>query len=419
MSSTTAFQLPWYIRLANRAAGALGVGPSLEPAALMDRARAETGLRDFGAPEFREGLEVFVESLNRDADLSPIGRLGIGGMILTLLANRLRIQQARLRDPHCFRADLKAPVVILGLPRSGTTLLHRLMAQDPKFRTLPFWRLFKPVSPESERSIRREVDRVLWLRRQMTPTLDRKHFTRSDSAEECIWLLNFSFVSHGLWVSAPVYGYLDWLAQADRKPAYREYGELLRFLQCEEPERTFLLKAPSHAGSLEELQEALPSVRIIQMHRDPVEVCSSVTSLFATLHAAVSRRLDLERLGRETCALLHREMKRSQQARRRLQCPILDIRYVDLVADPVATVREVYERFDLDWSEALESRLVEYVRSHPQGRYGRHRHDLATFGLCEDDVARLFAPYRHVLQRRRSRPTPEDDGGRAPGSPEA
>jgi hypothetical protein len=392
----------WYFRLANALADKLGADriSVLRPdtTRLMEVAREETGLSDFGNDGFRMGLDVFVDSLRRDADLSPIGRIGMRGMILTLLSNRLRVAEAKRREPDRFEWELIRPVVITGTPRSGTTFLHRLLAEDRRFRTLPLWRLFRPVARgRPEESIRREVDRTLRFRRWMTPQLDRKHFVRSDSAEECIWLLNATFVSHGLWVAAPVHGYLEWLGRQDRYQAYREYGEVLCYFQSEQPDRRLLLKAPSHAGSLDALQEALPAVQVIQLHRDPVEVCSSLCSLFATLHSAVTRRLDLRRLGQTTVELMLHETRRNLEARRRLAQPVLDIRYPELVAEPVSVVRNIYGHLGWDWDETLEARIVQHLRENPQGRHGRHHHDLSMFGLSTDRIARRFAPYRRAM----------------------
>lgn len=400
-SVSTSYRVRWYFRLVNALAGRLGAARlsalRLDATRLMEVARDETGLSDFGDDGFREGLDVFVDSLRCDADLSPIGRIGIRGMIVTLLSNRLRVAEAKRREPHRFEWELIPPVVITGTPRSGTTFLHRLLAEDRRFRTLPLWRLFKPVAGVREESIRREVDRTLQFRRRLTPQLDRKHFVRADSAEECIWLMNTSFVSHGLWVAAPVYRYLEWLGRQDRRLAYAEYGELLRYLQSEQPDRGFLLKAPSHAGALDSLQSALPTARVIQLHRDPVEVCSSLCSLFATLHSAVTRRVDLRRLGRTTVDLMLHETKRNLEARRRMVRPVLDILYLDLVADPESVVKTIYGYLGWDWDEVSEGRIVQHLRENPQGRHGRHHHDLLTFGLSEERITRRFAPYRRAL----------------------
>ncbi len=403
MVDPTLFRIPWFLRLTNGLGEMLGAGRlralQLDADRLVEAAREQTGLSDFGDDGFREGLDIFVESLLRDADLSLIGRAGIRGMIVTLLANRLLIHRARQQEPHRFRTPLNRPVVITGVPRSGTTFLHRLLSEDERFRALPLWRLFKPVSDESESTIRREVDRALWVRRRLTPDLDRKHFSRSGSAEECIWLLNITFESLGLWVAAPVYGYLEWLGRRDLHRAYREYGGLLRYLQSEQPDKAFLLKAPSHSGALDALQDALPEVRTIQLHRDPIDACASLCSLFATLHSAVTRHLDLPRLGRTTVELLRREMQRNLEARRKLARPVLDVLYRDLLADPLTTVRGVYRYLGWNWDRRHEERVVRHLRRNPKDRHGRHHYELSTFGLSSEEIAGVFAPYRGDLFR--------------------
>ncbi len=390
-------QIPWPYRAFNHFGTRLGVERwksfRFEAGRLFEEAASRSGLTDFGDKWFSEGLQVFLDSLEADARLSPIGRKGIRGMVVTLLQNRLLFVEARQQSPERFETPLNRPVIILGLPRSGTTFLHRLLAMDPRFRTLPMWQLFRPIRRESPEVGRRVLEKALAMRRRLTPDLDSKHVSRADLPEECIWLLNFTFVSHGLWVVAPVYRYLDWLSSQDRFRAYLEYGALLRFLQSEEPSARLLLKAPNHSGSVPAILHAIPDACLVQMHRDPAEVVSSLNSLFYSVFSAVVESLDVGRMARANLDLLAAEMERNLEARRRWPERFIDVHHSELVADPLSAVREVYRRLGLEWTDFLENRIVAFLESNPRHKHGVHHHGLDDFGLSVNEVERRFQPY--------------------------
>jgi hypothetical protein len=394
-------RIPLRYRVLNEAARRLALDrlPSVRflEETLSESACRAVGLADFGDPHYREGLTCLLKSLEGDADLSAIGRFGIHGMLVTLLTNRLLMAEARKRELERFNVDLHPPIFILGMPRSGTTFLHRLLAADPGNRTIPMWRLFRPIRREPDEVSRRRLDKALERRRRLTPELDRKHYTRADSAEECIWLMNATFVSHGFWAAAPVYGYLDWLAEGDRTAAYREYATMLRYFQSESPDRRLLLKAPQHSGSLEALWEAIPRARIIQLHRDPLEVCASMNSLFYSLHSAVVRRIDISRMAEANVRLLAHEMELNRKARMRRPDSVLDLFHRDLVEDPIGTAELVYRRFGLEWNAEVAAGVRRFAAANPRGRHGRHSYDLSDFGLDATRLARIFEPYRTAL----------------------
>jgi Sulfotransferase family len=207
----------------------------LDEESLVQAAMQETGLTDFGSPYYREGLLPLLDSLEDDAALHFAGRVANREVIVGSLINRLLLTESCKRTPDFFQRPLKPPIIVLGLPRSGTTLLHRLLAMDPAHRAVPWWELARPVpGPDSERlpDRRRQVfQKKLHRRQKAMPDLDRKHYTRVDTPEECIWLLASSFLSPLFWAFAPVYGYLDCYKNQDRLQAYYEYRQLLQVLQ--------------------------------------------------------------------------------------------------------------------------------------------------------------------------------------------
>lgn len=363
---------------------------------VCEAAIKETGLTDFGAPHYREGLSRLLESAENDADLHFVGRLAYREMITSSLATRLLLTEARKRTPDIFERPLISPIIVLGLPRSGTTFLHRLLTLDPYHRGVPLWELVRPLPAfggEPDRR-RQEVARRLESRQKLVPDLDRKHFTRADSPEECIWLLAATLVSPIFWVLAPVYGYLEWYEGQDRLQAYREYRWLLQVLQAVDPTRRLTLKAPAHTGALGVLLETIPNALLVQTHRNPVEASNSLNSLFYSLHSAVSsKRPDVRRMAEANLSLQEREIALNLTARDAHPGAVFDVHYERLVSDPVGTVRGIYDHYELAWSETFEERLGYYVRENPRGRQGPHRYTSGDFGQTDGAIAERFATY--------------------------
>ena len=361
-------------------------------------AMKQTGLADFGDPHYREGLLRVLESAEDDANLHFIGRLATRDVIISGLANRLLLTEARKRTPDVFQRPLVPPIIILGLPRSGTTLLHRLLAADPMHRAVPLWELLRPLptgssvngSPDRRRQL---VEQRLNSRLKLAPDLDRKHYVRADTPEECMWLLAATFVSVVFWVVAPVYGYLDWYSRQDSVKAYQEYYWLLQVLQAVDPTRRLTLKAPAHTGALAALLQTIPNALLIQTHRNPVTVCNSLNSLFYSLHGSVTERLDLPRMAEANIRLLENDIALNLATRDTYPNTVFDVYYEQLVADPVGTVKGVYDHFGLAWSDVYEQRLHAHVRENPREKYGRHRYASDNFGQTDAAIAKRFVIY--------------------------
>ena len=359
----------------------------------------ETGLTDFGDPHFREGLLRLLESAETDADLHFIGRLTVREVIANALASRLLLMEARKRTPEIFERPLIPPIIVLGLPRSGTTFLHRMLAADPAHRAIPLWELLRPL-PNGGSSVGATPDRRhqiaeqrLGLRLRLAPDLDRKHYVRAHTPEECMWLLATTFVSPVFWAVAPVYGYLDWYKGQDRLKAYKEYRWLLQVLQAIHPRCRLALKAPAHTGALSALLKTIPDALLVQTHRHPVEACNSLNSLFYSVHAMVTKRVDAHRMAEANVSLQEHEIALNLAARDAHPGAVLDVHYDRLIADPVGTVRSIYDHFGLVWSDTFEERLGSYVRQNPKGRHGPHRYASGDFGLTDGAIAERFAAY--------------------------
>ena len=236
-----------------------------------DAACAATGLEDFGDQYYGSGLDRLLDSL-RQADLSFCGRMMTQRAIVTALKQRLLIQDLRKRIPQFFESALLPPVIVTGLPRTGTTLLHRLLAQDPASRAPSLEELIAPIRPRNK--LTAHIDRArlsaeLFILRTFTSNLDSMHVSRATAAEECMFALGPTFRSMLFWTLSPSYSYMEWYSRASRRKKYRDYRDILRVLQSHAPHRRLVLKAPDHLGGVGELLATIPEALVVVCHRNP------------------------------------------------------------------------------------------------------------------------------------------------------
>jgi hypothetical protein len=369
----------------------------LDEESLVRAAVQATGLSDFGSPYYREGLLRLLESLEDDAALHFAGRVANREVIVGGLINRLLLTEACKRTPKLFRRPLKPPIIVLGLPRSGTTYLHRLLAMDPAHRAVPWWELARPLpdaNPDGRPDRRRQImQRKLRRRQKVVPGFDRKHYTRVDTPEECIWLLGNTFSSPLFWAVAPVYGYLEWYKNHERLQAYHEYRLLLQVLQAVDPTRRMALKSSTHTGAVETLLQTVPEALLIQTHRNPVEATASLLSLFYSVHSRVTERLDVRRMSEAVLGFHEHQMARNLVARDAHPGALFDVYYDRLVADPIGTVRDIYDHYGLAWSKEFAGRLHHYVKQNPRGKHGAHLYTPEDFGQTGEAISERFAAY--------------------------
>jgi Sulfotransferase family len=393
--------LPLRLRLLNAVGKHLGAArlpvARLDEETLVQAAVKETGLTDFGSSYYRKGLLRLLESLEDDAALHFAGRVANREVIVGSLINRLLLTEACKRTPAVFRRPLKRPIIILGLPRSGTTFLHRLLAMDPVHRAVPWWELARPVpdahSDEQSDRRRQVLQRKLHRRQRAMPDYDRKHYTRVDTPEECIWLLANTFFSPLFWAFAPVYGYLDWYKNQDRLQAYSEYRLLLQVLQAADPTRRLVLKSSTHTGAVEALLQTVPGALLIQTHRNPAEATVSLASLFYSAHNRMTERLDVRRMIEAILGFHEHQIARNLATRNTHPGALFDVYYDRLVADPIGTVRDIYDHYDLAWSDEFAERLNSYVQQNPIGKHGPHRYAPEDFGQTGEAISERFAAY--------------------------
>lgn len=374
--------------------GEPGSGADID--ALLDEAREVAGLDDFGDEGFREGLGLLLETYPKNG-YDDAGIRRSRKRLRGLLAERLRIEAAWATHPGIREMPITAPVFLTGLPRTGTSALLNLLAQDPAMRPLALWEAMNPSPlpgnpPKDEdpryTAMKEFMDRVY----DKSPDFDAIHHTTPDTPEECVHLLNHTFADVQFGVEVLMEPYGSWFRSQDHRGAYRYYADILRMLAWQRPGERFLLKTPAHLWALDILVEMLPDCSIIVTHRDPLECVASYASMMEALMAG--RTVDRTELGPVVLEYLAAKMDHALECRKALDPErIIDVRYTDLLADPVAAARDVYDHFSIPVSDGLDESWSNHAHAHPQGEHGSHDYDLTEYGLTEAQVLERFSAY--------------------------
>jgi hypothetical protein len=400
---------PATIRLTNLVGAALFstgiIEKKLNADQLMAEARRNTGLDDFGPDDFLEPFRLLVDTYNSEAQLNFIGRLSAKTYLLRLLENRLLMERDREEHPEIGEQRIRQPIFILGLPRTGSTLLFELLSQNAALRAPLSWEVMLPSPPPGLRMLRRDprirrVQRMLnWVDR-IAPDFKYIHQVGALRPQECLAITAQAFRSIQFHTTNNLPTYQAWLNNADLTPAYEYHHRVLQHFQAFGPVATWLLKAPAHVFGIEALFKVYPDARIIQMHRDPVRVIGSIASHCATLRQAFSEELDLERIGSAWCWLWSMGLERTLNFRRahpELEDRFLDVPYEELTRDPVALVRRVHEHFGLRFGGEVLGQIRGYLASHPSGKRPQHRYQLEDYGLSPTEVYARYAGHQMVV----------------------
>lgn len=366
---------------------------------LIERACKEVALEDFGGTSYREGLQVFVASLDGEAALSEIGVAALEAQVTTNLVNRLRVTDWLATHPELLRRPIERPLFVLGMPRTGTTLLSYLLDEDPANRSLLRWEALASVPPPTTASLRtdprvdaaREGQAMLDA---LNPEFKAIHYEAPDGPTECVAVFAQDFKSL-LWetvANVPTYG--AWLARTDLTSAYAYHERELQVLQSEAPGR-WTLKSPAHCFGLDALVARYPDARLVMTHRDPVAVVASVCSLVRSLSATFSDADHSAYIATHWTDVVADAVDRVADFRRREgDDRFVDVRYDDLLADPVGEVRRIYTHFEDELDDGAAGRMAAYVDANPQGVHGRHRYTLEDLGLDRATLEERFAGYR-------------------------
>ncbi len=349
-----------------------------------------TGLTDFGDDTHEEGLKVLLEDYASVSGLTGVGNHRMRGMIKGLLVAKLMAQQGFVANPSSRDVAIDRPVFIMGLPRSGTTLLQRLLTADPAHQGLEQWLADLP-QPRPPRDTW-ESDPIFSAMQggyaafhEANPELAGLHYSDAGSHEECWRLLQQAGRSVAFETQAFTPAYSAWLAEQDWTQAYERHRDLLRLIGMHDADKRWVLKNPSHLVALDAIKRVHPDAVIVVTHRDPVACTASMCSLAAASTRGTSDVFVGDTSGRTQLDLLVREQAAFRASPH--SGDVIDVAYGDLLADPLSILRRVYAEAGLDWSEAAEGAAsAELARSRSGVRAPRHAYDLADYGLTESQV---------------------------------
>jgi hypothetical protein len=395
---------PWHARLTDAIGERLmrwGVPVGrLTEESLCRAARRHTRLEDFGADDFRTPLRIVLRDFEEDENVGFLGRLAVRRMIVEGLVNRLRIEQALRRHPEILCVEIRPPLFVVGMPRTGTTLLHNLLAQDPEGRAPLLWELMSPW-PLAKPRPGRPDPRIRRIRRQIeflsrfSPKAARAiHEFHAEEPEECHYLFRNSMATQTFRAFADVPRFGRWKLEHDMIPEYRYYRRQLQMLLWQRGAGHLVLKFPGHAWHLDALLEIFPDARVVCTHRDPVKTVGSFCSMVATVRFAFSKRVDTVQLGRVLTLELETGLQRMMASREHADASrFFDVKYDALVQDPFRVVRDIYRHFDMPFSDETDRGMKRWLEEHRQHRHGKHVYHLSQYGLDEDELRERFAPY--------------------------
>lgn len=394
------------IRALNGLLGLLPPAP-LRPAALADRARRHTRLADFGPQgPHEEGLTILCHALEEEAALTPLGRLLARQMLVQALACQLRLQDWLAREPSILESPIERPLVIVGMPRTGTTILHELLALDPRNRCPLTWEVAHPFPPPDSASYARDPRiarhaRELRLSEYLMPGVQAMHRMGAALPQECVAITTQVFVSMQYNTIFRLPSYTRWLEHgADHVRSYRHHRRFLQYLQWRHRGERWVLKSPAHLWTLEALLEVYPDARLVQTHRDPLRIVSSLASMLPTLRSAYSRAVEPHAVAREwsrNCASALDASVASRRAGAIRPEQICDIQFRAFMQDPVGEVRRLYTQFDIPFSADFETAIRRYLEENPASKHGGHRHAFADTGLDPAQERRKVRDYQEFF----------------------
>lgn len=364
--------------------------------ALEAAARAATGQSDFGPDDFREGLDCLLEAAERESNLTPVGRAALEGQVLTGLVGRLHSEAGFRRHPDVDGVPIERPLLIVGMPRTASTTLHRLLARDPALQGLEMWLMDAPMRrpPRSQwPSIPAFVEcdtrtRALF---DAAPGMRAIHDMDADEVDECWHLLRQSFATVNLECSFRIPSYSRWWAKCDMGPRYRRYRRNVALIGGGEPGRRLLLKDATHMFHLDRFLEVFPDACVVTTMREPAKMIPSVASLTSVVMKPAVADFDPVEHGRAQLELWVRGLRRIEEVCSGLPRERFHrMQFDDFQADPLAEVRRIYDRFDFELSADAETAMRAWLVANRKGRHGAHAYSAREFGLSEREIEQRF-----------------------------
>ena len=368
-----------------------------DPDTILEEARKSAGLDDFGPGDFREALAVLLETYDAHYK-TPKGRKKSYHRVIGLLATRLRVAEALRKAPEILDRPIPRPMVLTGLPRSGTSALFNLLGCDPAARALLLWETQFPDPMEGLEAgapdPRHDAIEAYYAKsRETNPEFTKIHFSSADTPEECVLLHAYSLSGVHIGTEVMLEPYRSWYRQQDLHGMYSYYRMLLQMLDWQRPGERWLLKAPAHMWAIDALIDTFPDVSIVWTHRNPLACIPSISSM---THVLLEGQVDIskEELGPLVMDFYATSLERGLATRDRCDPKrFIDVNHDDFVDDSIGTVEGIYDHFDLSIDTAAEEAMKNHMRANPKDRHGKHEYHLDDWGMTREDILSRFAPY--------------------------
>ena len=395
--------LPLFLRMFN----AVGGWPSrrfisLEPEELLSAANKQTGLSDFGDERFHEPLEIFLRAVQTETELSPFGRFATRQLVLQLLRSRLRLEELYRLHPEIDDIEIERPIIVCGLPRTGTTHLLNLLSQDPSLRWLPYWESLEPFPDPDERPGRDGRDRriarcarALDGVNKIIPLFSAMHEFTVEGPHEEIQILAIDFSTMLFEGSYHIPSYGDWYKRTDQTPTYGYLKRCLKALQFLRPKERWLMKSPQHLENLQALVTTFPDATFIQTHRDPVRVTASLATMVAYGARMQEKNPDVRAIARYWTGRTEDLLRAGVRDRGLLpEAQVMDVRFQEFMADMPGTVKRVFEFAGQPFTEETARAIDAFLLDNPKGKHGLVDYRLEDLGLDPDERRGALAFYR-------------------------
>jgi hypothetical protein len=390
------------LRVLNRVGPALAPRwPSLAPDELVGAAARAAKSDEFGDEGFREALPVLSNAIEREADLTWLGRVMFRQSLLGFLQNRFSVYRHRAAHPEIVGVPIERPLFVVGFPRTGTTILFNLLAQDPANRAPLSWEVqFPDPPPQSETFTTdpriKEARKYFGHMDTMAPSLASIHEVGAELPQECLPILAQAMLGPQFSVTFNVPSYQDWVDEQNHAPAYTYHRHYLEHLQSKHMKDRWVLKTSVHLRTLDALLAEYPDARFIITHRDPAKTMPSLASLYYVIRGLASDSVDPHAVGQHVMQWWADATDLATAARRKHSDKadqFVDIQFEEVVADPVAALGRAYEHFDIPWSADIEGRMRAFLADNPRGKHGAHRYEIEDFGMTLGQIRERFEGY--------------------------
>lgn len=382
------------------------MGIKLSSSYFINQAMEKTGLDDFGGQTFKEGLDALINSLNNDIDQTDGTAAYFNNQILQLLVNRIEITQLVKEYPEILDGKIEEPVFIVGLPRSGTTILQTLLAMDPTSRYLRNFETTGPIYPpaplipesaDPRIQVYHEAMEGIFIMAPVLRGINGINFMARGTAE-CQNLMAHEFVHMGWSMGSSLFSHGNWVSDCNMKQTFQWHKQLLQVLQWRLPNDRWILKAPMHLFGLDHLIETYPDAKIVFTHRNPFDTMVSGVSMVYNWTRFTTGQANIQMIADWYPNHWAKGLERALLVKKNLdadQC--LDIFHKDISNDPIKMAEKIYDHFDILLSKGTKKRMTTWLRDHPRSRFGRHTCTAKEYGLTPDREKERFTFYHNQV----------------------